>query len=107
MDQKQIQFFKDRKPLGIAFSNMKTDEVTPIFSLKHPGSKLTLMPETYSRGGVPVAHLLDRMTDLGHVLMALSGTRTIPMHRLFVRRAFNNWKVWMVAGMNCTNICVR
>jgi hypothetical protein len=93
MDQRQISFFKDKKPLGVAFSNVKVDELTPIFSVKHASSKLTLMPESYSYGGTPTDALLKELVELGQVFFALgSKSRTLP--KVFVKRSFNNWKVW-------------
>lgn len=93
MDQKNLSFFKNRKPLGTAFSNMKVEDALPIFCLKNAGSKVTLMPESYSRAGFPVECELNNLVDVGQVLFGLcSAGRVLP--RFFVRRAFNNWKVW-------------
>lgn len=93
MDHRRLSFFKNRKPLGVAFSNMKIDDALPIFCLKNAGSKFTLMPESFSVGGLPVEAELNDLVDVGQVLMGLAcKDRLLP--RVMVRRAYNNWKVW-------------
>ena len=93
MDHRRLSFFKNKKPLGVAFSNMKCEDALPIFCLKNAGSKFTLMPESFSVGGLPVEAELNNLVDVGQLLMGLaSSDRSVP--RSLIRRAFNNWKVW-------------
>jgi hypothetical protein len=93
MDHKQLSFFKNRKPLGVAFSNIKADDALPLFCLKNAGSKITLMSESFSVGGIPVDGELNELMDASQVLMGLaSKDRVVP--RVMVRRAYNNWRVW-------------
>ena len=93
MNARNISYFKDKKYLGIAFSNIKLEEACPIFTLKQTGTKATLMPESYSMGGLPPDYHLNRLIDLSQVMLCLAKDRVPP--RAFLRRAYNNWRLWL------------
>lgn len=94
MNTKQVSYFKDGKPLGVAFSNIKIDEGIPIFSLKQTGSRMTLMPESFSCAGVPTEAVLADALEVSNVLMSMADARKeLPMN--FVKRSFNGFRMWI------------
>jgi hypothetical protein len=84
--------------LGVAFSGLKLDEVVPVFSLKTQGTKMTLMPDSYSVASPPPDHLFNRCLDLCQVLFCLEANHKriepLPLPATVVRRVYNEWYAW-------------